>query len=108
VIAHEGGVNRIRAMKQLPYVVATWSDTGKVHMWDVKEHFDRLDTIGAPPNPKTPPLFTFTGHADEGFAMDFNPHVMGRFVSGDCKKYIYLWQPTEGGWAVDDVSCEMS
>ncbi|CEL92939.1 unnamed protein product [Vitrella brassicaformis CCMP3155] len=100
VVSHQGGVNRIRSMKQVPALVATWADTKKVHMWNLKDFIDRLDTPGAPLNAKTAPIFTFSGHTDEGYAMDFNPHKTGRFLSGDNKRMIYLWEPVEGGWDV--------
>uniref|UniRef100_A0A0G4HHA3 Uncharacterized protein n=1 Tax=Chromera velia CCMP2878 TaxID=1169474 RepID=A0A0G4HHA3_9ALVE len=103
VIAHPGGVNRIRSMKQLPFVVATWADTGRVQVWDLQAHLERLDKQGAPPNPKVDPIYTFEGHSGEGFAMDFNPSVTGKFVTGDCKRFIYLHNPSEGGWTPDDT-----
>ena len=50
------------------------------------------------------PLFSFSGHPTEGFAMDWSPVVAGRFASGDCKKHIYMWEPTQDGkWNVDKV-----
>lgn len=33
MIAHQGGVNRIRAMPQQPHIVATWADTGYVQVY---------------------------------------------------------------------------
>jgi len=32
---HEGGINRVRSMPQQANVVATWAETGKVHIWDI-------------------------------------------------------------------------
>ena len=34
-VAHDGCVNRIRAMPQLPSVCASFSDRAKVHIWDL-------------------------------------------------------------------------
>lgn len=31
-VAHEGGVNRIRAMTQNPHICASWADTGHVQV----------------------------------------------------------------------------
>lgn len=31
-VAHEGGVNRIRAMSQRPHICASWADTGHVQV----------------------------------------------------------------------------
>jgi ribosome assembly protein RRB1 len=105
-IKHQGGVNRIRSMPQQSNIVATWADTGKVHMWDLQKQLAALD---GPPPPGTsstaPPIFTYEGHADEGFAMDWSAVAKGRFVSGDCSTggNINLWQPRESDWAVDPV-----
>lgn len=33
MVAHQGCVNRIRAMPQQPHIVATWSDSGYVQVW---------------------------------------------------------------------------
>lgn len=40
---HPGAVNRIRSCPQAPNVIATWADTGKVHLFDAAEHIDALD-----------------------------------------------------------------
>ena len=33
-VRHPGGVNRVRSMPQQPNVLASWADTGNVHVWD--------------------------------------------------------------------------
>jgi hypothetical protein len=41
------------------------------------------------------------GHAMEGFAMDWSAVKAGRLATGDCKKNVYVWEPSEGGrWSV--------
>ncbi|OAY64946.1 Glutamate-rich WD repeat-containing protein 1 [Ananas comosus] len=47
------------------------------------------------------PIIKFTGHKDEGYAIDWSPVVTGRLVSGDCNKCIHLWEPTSDTWNVD-------
>jgi hypothetical protein len=32
MIAHHGGINRVRAMRQQPHVAATWGETGHVQV----------------------------------------------------------------------------
>jgi ribosome assembly protein RRB1 len=103
-IKHQGGVNRIRSMPQQSNIVATWADTGKVHVWDIKNQLAALD--GPPPpgtTPNTPAIFTYEGHRDEGFAMDWSGVSKARMVTGDCSKEgnINLWQPRESDWMVD-------
>ncbi|KUF80288.1 Glutamate-rich WD repeat-containing protein [Phytophthora nicotianae] len=103
-IPHPGGVNRIRCMPQSSNIVATWSDRKKVHLWDIAKQLESLDgKAGAPLPAKQAPVYTFSGHADEGFAMDWSPVQAGRLVTGDCSKFIYLWANSEGAWSVDKV-----
>uniref|UniRef100_A0A3Q7GFE1 Uncharacterized protein n=1 Tax=Solanum lycopersicum TaxID=4081 RepID=A0A3Q7GFE1_SOLLC len=108
-VFHEGCVNRIRAMTQNPHIVASWSDTGHVQVWDFSSHLNALAEAesdrsqGASAVSNHSPLFKFGGHKDEGYAIDWSPHVPGRLVSGDCKNSIHLWEPTsDTTWNVED------
>jgi len=105
-IAHPtGGVNRIRSMPQHPGIVATWSDGGKAFIWDLTAPFSLLE--GGKPGPRShtlPPVSTFEGHPQEGWAMDWSQKKTGRLLTGDCSGFIYLWEPSPGGaWGVDKV-----
>ncbi|XP_059634831.1 protein HEAT STRESS TOLERANT DWD 1 [Cornus florida] len=107
-VAHEGGVNRIRAMTQNPNICASWADTGHVQVWDFSSHLNALAesetevSRGASTVSNQAPLVKFGGHKDEGYALDWSPLVPGRLVSGDCKNCIHLWEPTSGStWNVD-------
>ena len=74
-VPHVGGVNRIRSMPQMPGVIATMSDTKFTHIYDMTLATKALMSSNAPrvkPNEK--PSFTFKGHKDEGFALDWS-HV---------------------------------
>ena len=48
------------------HLVASWSETGKVHIWDVGAQINALDTPGSSKNQqfgdKVKPIFTFAGH----------------------------------------------
>eukprot|EP00898_Chlorokybus_atmophyticus_P002238 jgi/Chlat1/3014/Chrsp201S03266 len=111
LIAHHGGVNRARSMGQKPHIVATWADTGHVQVWDVSRHLQSLAeqpaTAGnaedaTPTVSRQAPVQVFTGHTDEGFAMDWSPVAEGRLLTGDCKNAIYLWEPQANGkWTID-------
>ncbi|KAF7339269.1 Ribosome assembly protein rrb1 [Mycena sanguinolenta] len=83
-IPHTGGVNRIRAQplppsSQLPpvsqpYHVASWADTGKVHIWDVRPLIESLDVPGYSLDKRRThtPVYTVNSHGrTEGFAMDW-------------------------------------
>jgi len=67
-------------------VVATWSELGQVHMWDVTSNFRKLEALGSEDavlteriglkdQPK--PLYSFSGHQTEGFAMDWCHTIKG-------------------------------
>jgi len=43
-VSHPGGVNRIRAMPQAGHIVATWADTGKLHMWNLDAQRKALES----------------------------------------------------------------
>ncbi|XP_077225252.1 protein HEAT STRESS TOLERANT DWD 1-like [Tasmannia lanceolata] len=107
-VAHEGCVNRIRSMTQMPHICATWADTGVVQVWDFTSHLNVLAesetevSIGATTVFSQDPLVKFNGHKDEGYAIDWNPVATGRLVSGDCKNCIHVWEPSSAGtWNVD-------
>jgi len=103
---HDGGVNRVRSMPQQANIVATWADTGKVHIWDVNPLVTAVDAED-PAQQRVPsgsPGFTFEGHPDEGYAMSWSPVEAGKLITGDCAKCIYAWHAQEGGtWQVDAV-----
>jgi len=108
-VAHAGCVNRIRSMTQKPHICATWGDTGHVQVWDLSSYLNSLaEAESGAPAPKEDdiihkhlPLKVFSGHKDEGYAIDWSPLVTGRLVSGDCNKCIHLWEPTPNNWNVD-------
>lgn len=110
-IPHQGGVNRVRTMHQEPHVVSTWSDTGKVHLWDVRALLRQLEAnasdggggskdkaaaaassnTGAGIAKAMTPIVTWAGHGTEGYAMDWSPVAPGRLATGDCNGKIFVW-----------------
>lgn len=113
-VRHEGTVNRLCLMPQQPSVCATWSDAGKVHLWDLHAMYGSLGLgeegsgaagghqrgRAAPPDVR--PLFSFAGHSAEGFALDFSGVTAGRLATGDCDHKIFVWNASAAGqWAVD-------
>lgn len=113
------------------YLAASWSESGKVHIWDLKkplqavnDHKAHAEYMQWEEGPS--PLFTFSGHQVEGFALDWcrmKPGnicanclstllgklsvlvlilVAGWLATGDCSKNIHVWQGPEGGeWQID-------
>ncbi|PPQ67120.1 hypothetical protein CVT25_005721 [Psilocybe cyanescens] len=109
-IPHVGGVNRIRAqptssypLPSQPYHVATWADTGKVHIWDIRRLIESLDIPGYSFD-KTrvqTPLFTINSHGRaEGFAMDWAASGLSslRLLTGDMHAKIFLTTSTPSGF----------
>jgi ribosome assembly protein RRB1 len=112
-IPHFGGVNRVRAQPlpsstplppvTQPYFVATWAETGKVHVWDVRPLLESLDVPGfAYDKTKAQtPAFTINSHGKaEGFAMDWaasGPSSL-RLLTGDVHSKIYLTTATPSGF----------
>ncbi|KAH0445402.1 hypothetical protein IEQ34_025509 [Dendrobium chrysotoxum] len=107
-IPHIGGVNRIRARlfadvgdspPEPPeaYHVATFADTGKVHIFDIAPHLQSLSSsVAVPPaSLAKKPQYTVTSHGkNEGFALAWGPPIgqasSSRLLSGDVQGRIFL------------------
>ena len=122
-LPHVGGVNRIRSMPQASNVVATWSETSDIHIFDVSSQLAQLDISSGSAdgsgggsggassgfsnatnsgNSKDP-VFTYTGHQEEGYAMAWSNVKAGRLATGDCASNIHVWDVVTGTktWSVD-------
>ncbi|KAL8290085.1 hypothetical protein RQP46_003024 [Phenoliferia psychrophenolica] len=107
-IPHQGSVNRIRARPCAgplsggppappnAYHVATFSETGKVHIFDVAPHLHSLLSPGSASGPLSKvPVFTIESHGRaEGYALDWGLPIgtstSGRLLSGDIHSKIFL------------------
>mmetsp|Transcript_48161 Transcript_48161/g.54572 ORF Transcript_48161/g.54572 Transcript_48161/m.54572 type:complete len:634 (+) Transcript_48161:287-2188(+) len=115
-LSHYGGVNRIRVMPQNQNIVATWSDVGTVHLYDIEEIRNRFELSegrggGAggtgtmhsstsnsnPKNNNNGPFFSYEGHSTEGFAMDWSDVQEGALATGDNDGNIHVWTRNEDG-----------
>lgn len=107
-------MNRVRAQPLLantslppisqPYYTATWSETGKVHIWDVRPLIEALEMPGSMPDKGRTHKAAFTigahGRA-EGFAMDWSapgPSSQVRLLTGDIHSKIHLTTLTPSGF----------
>jgi ribosome assembly protein RRB1 len=113
-IPHVGTVNRVRAQPQpsssalppvnVPYHTATFSETGKVHLWDVRPLIESLDVPGyvIDRDVVNRPVYTVANHGrHEGYALDWAGGGAGeglRLLSGDVASKIYLTTSTESGF----------
>jgi ribosome assembly protein RRB1 len=87
-------------------VCATWSDLGRVYIWDLTNALKAVSDSKAMSDfvrqDSQLPYFQFNGHQTEGFALDWSPMVSGQLVTGDCSKNIHVWKPSnENAWIVD-------
>ncbi|KZT57806.1 WD40 repeat-like protein [Calocera cornea HHB12733] len=113
-LPHLGGVNRIRAQPLpassglpppgTPYYVSSWSETGKVHIYDVRPYIQALDEPGFVPDKASAskPVYTSGQHRIEGFAMDWAPlpeQGPPRLLTGDMHGKIFLTSGTGSGFA---------
>lgn len=109
LIKHNGCVNRIRATQfNNNTLAASWSELGRVNIFNLNA---QLAAVEDPTALKAyekdgvneaKPLFSFGGHQMEGFAMDWCQTEMGMLATGDCRRDIHIWKPSEAGmWSVD-------
>ncbi|KAM6967818.1 glutamate-rich WD repeat-containing protein 1 [Aplochiton taeniatus] len=109
MMPHYGGINRVRVTKRGDQsLAAVWSEKGQVEIFDLRLQMEAVHSSAAmtafiKQQKEATPLFSFSGHMTEGFALDWSSKVPGRLVTGDCKKNIHVWEPREGGtsWQID-------
>ncbi|XP_004932951.1 glutamate-rich WD repeat-containing protein 1 [Bombyx mandarina] len=109
-IKHQGCVNRIRATNfKNSVLAASWSELGRVDIWNITQQLQAVDdpvvleryNLETVSNP-VKPIYSFNGHQQEGFALDWCPTESGMLATGDCRRDIHIWRPNEGGtWTVD-------
>ncbi|GAW07055.1 glutamate-rich WD repeat containing [Lentinula edodes] len=114
-VPHLGGVNRIRAQPlpaseplpppTQPYHVASWAETGKIHIWDMRPLIESLETPGYSFDKlrSSKPVFTIDAHGRaEGFAMDWAASSASsiRLLTGDINSQIFLTTSTVSGFSV--------
>ncbi len=66
-------------------LAASWSELGKVHIWDLTRPLEAVNDSSEMATytrnqESPPPVFTFTGHQTEGFAMDWSKTTPGKNV----------------------------
>lgn len=115
-LAHRGGINRFRlekapsgfiptdpaSMPNRPYLAATWADTGKVHIFNLRPHQLALANPGYMVDKArdNKPVYTINSHKEEGFALDWSPGGDGdvKLLTGDCAGSIHLSTFTDSGY----------
>lgn len=93
LIKHQGCVTRVRCKRLGTQVfAAVWSELGRVNIWNISKELqtiedrDLLKTYERNASKgEVSPVFTFNGHQEEGFAIDWSSCYEGVLATGDCK-----------------------
>lgn len=109
LIKHQGCVNRVRCTRfNNTTFAASWSELGRVNIYNLNEQLQAVEDKNALKAYETghgsdlaKPVFSFNGHQQEGFALDWSQAMPGFLASGDCRKDIHIWKPNEATWIVD-------
>jgi len=97
------GTNRLRVHQSLhSLVAASWSERGKVHIWNLQPSYNSLSTPGSESDRKERPLYTVKQHRDEGYGLAFSSD--GALLSGDNQGKIFLTQPTSSHYTTSPQS----
>ncbi len=67
------------------HFASTWSETGRVHIWDLTRPLQAVNDSATMAtytrnSESPPPVFTFSGHQVEGYAMDWCPTTVGKLT----------------------------
>lgn len=110
MIKHPGCVNRVRSTKLANNLLAaTWSELGRVNIWNLTEQLLAVDDKELLHSyekenkaNKTNCMFSFAGHQQEGYGLDWSLTQPGVLATGDCRRDIHIWKPNDAGsWTVD-------
>ena len=109
-------------MPQKPNLVATWNETGKVQVYDIKTELNGLGYYGeaggsgsgmgggsaskgkgkgGKKNVYGTPVFNFEGHSGEGFALSWSHASPGHLLSGDQRGNIFLSKMNNGKFVAE-------
>lgn len=106
LIKHQGCVNRVRARRLGNTVLAaSWSELGRVNIWNLTQPLQAVEDaelLKQYDQNEAHPVYSFSGHQQEGFAVDWSSCAEGVLATGDCRRDIHVWSPLEDGtWKVD-------
>lgn len=87
-IDHPGEVNKARYMPQNANMVATMCVDGRVMIWDRTKHRSQ-------PTGEINPDMELSGHTDEGYGLDWSPHVQGQLATASQDQTVRLWKITD-------------
>jgi ribosome assembly protein RRB1 len=89
-------------------IAASWSEIGKVYIWDLTEPLTAVTDSKAMveftrKQQQHLPVFQFNGHQSEGYGIDWSPLAQGQLATGDCSGNIHVWsmENEKTSWVVD-------
>lgn len=64
-------------------LASSWSELGKIFIWDLSQPIkavndSRIMTSYLLNNESPEPIFSYTGHLSEGYAMEWSPLISGK------------------------------
>jgi histone-binding protein RBBP4 len=83
-IDHPGEVNKARYQPQNPNIIATMCVDGKVLVFDRTKH-------SLAPSGHVSPQAELIGHKEEGYGLNWSPHVAGHLATGSQDRTVRLW-----------------
>jgi histone-binding protein RBBP4 len=83
-IDHPGEINKARYQPQNPNIIATMCIDGRVLIFDRTKH-------SLQPSGHVNPQAELIGHKEEGYGLNWNPHVAGHLATGSADKTVRLW-----------------
>lgn len=112
LIKHHATANRVRTSHHNTSLVAVWSETGYIQVFDTDDDYRALADFAnwskekakawANPTKAIPLKFCSSSstHKTEGYGLDWSTLQNNTFASGDCSGTIFVWKPASGGrWA---------
>jgi ribosome assembly protein RRB1 len=113
-VRHHGCVNRVRCNPNTPTMVAAWSESGMVQVFDLENEARMLADFSnwsaeqakaweKASQKKSALRFASSSstHKTEGYALAWSTLNANTFASGDCNGQMFLWKPSEAGkWSV--------
>ena len=93
---HPGTANRVRSLPQQSNIVATWSDTGNVLIWDINSGIVSVDSDSE--NGAVNMIFECE-IGEEGFALAWSGLNKGLLGVGDCNGCVSLWNENSGSFS---------
>jgi ribosome assembly protein RRB1 len=89
---HTGGVNRIRSCPQIPGIIASMADNKRVNIYNFQDTLaSMMSSISGNRVAPQSPAYTYNGHTQEGYAIDWSKVTTGRLATGDCNGDIIIW-----------------